>query len=126
MLSCHFFFFKIFHTKPQLSRPYLVENVSSVKTTLFYGPKKSIRCPFFFNRCSLAHVLSEIRLLSIRTLLSRPYFVKKRPFFKKKKLCSHSIFLKFLMKTPLLPIPYLIQKPSILSKLHYIMGPQSQ
>ena len=41
------FFFKIFHTKPQLSRPYLVENVSSAKTTLFYGPKKSIRCPFF-------------------------------------------------------------------------------
>ena len=27
------------------------ENVNSVKTTLYYGPKMSIECPFFQKKC---------------------------------------------------------------------------
>ena len=40
-------FFKIFIKNPLLSCPYLIKNVNSIKTTLYYEPKKSIGCPFF-------------------------------------------------------------------------------
>ena len=41
VLSCHFFF--IFHEKPPAFMPIFGQNnVNSVKTTLYYGPKKSM------------------------------------------------------------------------------------
>ena len=46
LLSCHIF--QIFHlTPPHVILIFGQKNVNSVKTTLYYGPKKSIRCPFF-------------------------------------------------------------------------------
>ena len=46
------------------------KNVQSGKTTLYYGPKKTIGCPHF-------------PIFRNKSLLSCQYFVKKRPFFKK-------------------------------------------
>ena len=59
-----------FNEKPLLPCPYLVKNVNSVKTTLYYGPKKSIGYPFF-------------RFFTKKSLLLILYFIKKRLFSKK-------------------------------------------
>ena len=41
-------FFQIFHKKPHPTMPIFGQkNVNFVKTTLYYGPKKSKGCPFF-------------------------------------------------------------------------------
>ena len=83
--------------------------VDSVKTTLYYGLKKLIWYPFsdFLrkNHCSNTHILWK-NAHSLKTD------------------CFHVIF--FFMKNPMLPCPYLVQKTSILSKEHYIMGQKSQ
>ena len=40
-----YIFFQILHEKtPELSYPYLVQKHNSIKTTLYYGPKKSKGC----------------------------------------------------------------------------------
>ena len=42
-------FFQIFHQKtPAVMSIFGQKNAISVKTTIFYGPKKSIKCLFFF------------------------------------------------------------------------------
>ena len=75
MLSCHLF--QSFLKKALLYYPYLVKkNVNSVKTKLYYAPKKSIRCPFF-------------QCLTKKSLLSCPYLVKKTKNFWKTR-CSHA------------------------------------
>merc|ERR1712083_473779 len=48
--SCNFFL--IFNEKiPTVMPIFGPENVNSVKTTLYYGPKMSIECPFFQKKC---------------------------------------------------------------------------
>ena len=106
-----------------------LQNVNSVKTAVYYEPKKSIGCPFF-------------RFLTKKSLLSCLYFFKKTSIFSK-IFCSHvHILLKnvhFLKNTVLpchlfqifhgksLPVkPIFGQKTSFLSTLHYIMGQKSQ
>ena len=52
----HLIFFNFFYEKPLLSCTYLIKIiVNSVNTTLYHGPKKSIRCSFFpiFHKKSL-------------------------------------------------------------------------
>ena len=63
-------FVKIFIKNPLLSCPYLIKNVNSIKTTLYYEPKKSIWCPFF--------PISHWKIIAFM-----PIFCKKRPFSKK-------------------------------------------
>ena len=46
VLSCHFS--QIFSWKTPCSFPYLLKNINSVKTTQYYGPKKSIGYHFFW------------------------------------------------------------------------------
>ena len=81
------------------------------------------------------------QFLTKKSLLSCPYFVKKRPFSINKQLSCpyfvkkdvHSLkntalschFFKFLIKTPTL-MPIICQKTSILSKLHHLMGHKSR
>ena len=112
-------FFKIFIKNPLLSCPYLIKNVNSIKTTLYYEPKKSIWCPFF--------PISHGKIIPFM-----PIFCKKRPFSKKhaalkSRFCQkngHSLkntvllchFFKFFMTNPLLSRPYLVKKTLILSK----------
>ena len=60
VLLCHFF--QIFHEKPPAVMPTFGHNdVDSVKTTLYYGPKNSIGCLFSDfsrkNHCSNTHIL---------------------------------------------------------------------
>ena len=116
LLSYHFF--QNFHEKPSIVMPLFGQkNVSSVKTTIYYGRKKSIGCFFFCyfsrkNYYSNAHVLKR-RPFSKNALLSCPYFVEKTSNLSKTQ-CSHVIFFKFYMKNSLLSCPYLIKKTSIL------------
>ena len=122
-------FFKIFIKNPLLSCPYLIKNVNSIKTTLYYEPKKSIWCPFF--------PISHEKIIAFM-----PIFCKKRPFSKKhaalkSRFChknGHSLkntvllchFFKFFMTNPLLSRPYLVKKTLILSKWHYGIGRKRQ
>ena len=78
------------------------KNVNSVKTTLYYGPKKSIGCPFFpiFHEKITAAIFCQKKVHSLKnTLLLCPYFVKKTSILSKTQ-CSHVIFFKFFMKNP--------------------------
>ena len=72
------------------------QNVNSVNTTKYYGPKKSIGRPFFSKTSTIKN-----------TVLSRHLF-------------------KFFHEKPLLSCPYLVKITSILSKLQYFMDQQSQ
>ena len=110
-------FLKIFHEKALAAMPILGQkNVISVKTTLYYGQKKSLGCSFFQKRpfskktnCSHVHILS-----------------KKRIFSQKHSAHMYFFFFKFVMENPLLSCPYFVKKTSILSNLYYIMGQKSQ
>ena len=100
-------------------------NVNSVKTTLYYGSKKSIGCSFFpdflrKNHLSHANILSRKRQLTKNTMLSSSYFIKKRPVFQKH--CALMSVFQNVHENSLLSSPYLVKKTSILSKLHYIMN----
>ena len=92
--------------------------------------QKTQQDPFFF------------KFLTKKSLLSCLYFVKKRQFSRKLTalmpiFCQknvHSLkntvlpchFFQIFMKNPFLSCPFLVKKMSILSKLHYILGPKSQ
>ena len=78
------------------------KKVNSVKTTLYYGRKKSIGCPFlpiFHGKITaLMPMLFQKDVHSLKnTLLSCPYFVEKTSILSK-TLCSHIIFLTFKWK----------------------------
>ena len=106
------FFFKIFMKNSCCRAHDWSKNVNSVKTTLYFGSKESIGCPFFL-------------FLTKKLLLLCPYFVKKRPFSKKKQLssprflkktstflktqCSHVFFFIF-HKHPILSCRYFVKK----------------
>ena len=97
--------FRISIKNSLLPCPYLVKKkVNSVKTTLYYGRKKSIGCPFlpiFQGKITaLMPMLFQKDVHSLKnTLLSCPYFVEKTSILSK-TLYSHIIFLTFKWKTP--------------------------
>ena len=106
ILCSHVIFFSNLKWKtPLLSCPYHIwsKNVNSVKTDLYYGSKKLIGCPFF-------------PILTEKSPLSFPYFVKKTSILEKtqcssvqisskknvqslKTLCANDIFSNILWKT---------------------------
>ena len=90
------------------------KNVNSIKTTLYYGPKKSIGCPFFpifYEKIIfLMPIFYQKNVHSLKnTMLSCPHFVKKTSIFSITQ-CSHVIFLKYFMKNPPVLCPYLVNK----------------
>ena len=89
------------------------KNVNSVKTTLYYGPKKSIGCPFFpishEKNTAFMSIFCQKRSFSKIKQLSCLYFVKKTSTLLKTK-CSHVIFFIFLHKNPILLCLYLVKK----------------
>ena len=114
-----FFFFKFFMKNSCCRAHDWSKNVNSVTTTLYFGPKKSIWCPFFLfltknlllyvnilskNVHSLKRYSSHLHVLSKKMLLSCPYFVKKRPFSQKHCALKY-FFFKFLYKKPPAVIP---------------------
>ena len=97
-----FFFFK-FSTRnpPAVMAIFGQKAVNSVKSTLFYGPKKVNRTPFFSiflrrNQCSHAHSLSCP--ISKKTVFLCPYFVQKPHSLRNTVLLCH--LTKLFMKTP--------------------------
>ena len=113
---CSFHFLEIFIKMPSLPCPYLVKKCQFCQTTLYYGPEKSIRCPFFptlhekifavvpifcqkmsilkKSQCSHGHILSKKRRFS------QKHCAHNRPFYK-----EHATLM-----------PILCIKTSILSK----------
>ena len=79
-------FFWNFLWKPLLSRPQFVKKRQFCQDyTIYYGPKKSIGCPFFqFHE---------------KKMLSCPCFIEKRPFSKNKLLSCAC----FVMQTSIFP-----------------------
>ena len=101
VLSC--IFFQIFHEKPPaVMHIFGQNNVNSVKTTLYYGPKKSIGCPFFSNfsrknHCS--HILSKKSPFSKKHTALMPIFCQKNVHSLKNN-APMSFFSNFSWKTP--------------------------
>ena len=109
-------FFQIFHEKAPVVMPILGQkNVISVKTTLYYGKKKSVGCSFF-----------QKRPFPKKQTALMPIFCPKNVYSLKNTVLTCNFFFKFVMKNPLLSCPYLVKKTSILTKLYYIMGQKSQ
>ena len=85
------YFLLFFYEKtPALMSIFSHRNVISVKSTLYYGAKKSIGYPFF-------------RFFTKKILLSCPHFVKKRSFSKKRSSFAYILSKKtyILSKTML-------------------------
>ena len=103
-LCSHVLFFHFFHEKlPAVMHMIGQKTVNSVKTTLNYGPKKSIGCPFFpishEKITALMSIFCQKRPFSKNKELSYPYFVQKNfPSLKNKVLSC--LFFIFLIKTP--------------------------
>ena len=97
MLSCNFF--QIFHEKPPSVMPIFgKKNVNSVITTLQYGTKKSIGCPFF-------------RYFTKKSLLSCPYFVKTTStiiWIMHQRSQQDALFFRYFMKKSMLLCPYFV------------------
>ena len=97
------FFQKVFMINMPLSYPCLVENVNSVKITLYYGPQESIGChfPIFLEKIS-AHmpIFRQKNVHSLKiTVPSCPNLVRKRPFSQKNCVIM-SFFSNFSQKIP--------------------------
>ena len=113
VLSCHLL--KFFMKNPILSCPYLFKKtINSVKTALYNGSKKSIKCSFFSifhgKITSLMPIFCQENVHSRKnTLLSYPYFVEKTSNLSKTR-CSHVNFCSnFTWKTSC-SSPYLVIK----------------
>ena len=108
------FFFQIFHEKlPVVMHMIGQKNINSVKPTPYYGPKKSIECPFFpishEKITALMSIFCQKRPFCKNKQLSCPYFVRKTSTLLKTK-CSHVIFFIFFHEKPILLCPYLVKK----------------
>ena len=108
-----------------LSRPFWSKNVNSVKTTVYYRPKKSgclVFSSIFHEKITaLMPIFCHKTFLSPKKLTTvLPYFVKKLSIFSKTQ-CSNVIFFQIFMKNPLLSCPYLVQKKvtSVKTTLQY-------
>ena len=101
-LCSHVIFSTLFMKNPLLSWIYLVKNVNSVKTTIYYGPtgQKSAFFPDLSRkkRYSHSHMLSKKHPFC-KNLLLCPDIVKKRPFSQQHRFFSFH-FLKFSMTNP--------------------------
>ena len=102
-LYSHVIFVQLLHKEPPAVMPIFDQkNVNSVKTTLYYGSKKSIGYPFFrFVKeiTSLMPLFWQENVHSRKnTLLVSPYFIKKRLVFQNTVLSSN--FSNFSWKTP--------------------------
>ena len=101
-------------------------NVNSVKTTLYYGPKKSIGCPFFFQfftKKSLLPYFVKKKVHSLKnTLLLCPYFVKKLSILSKTMLPCH--FFQIFHEKPPAVMPIFGQKNVNSVKITLYYGPK--
>ena len=93
------------------------QHVNSVKTTLYYGPKNSIECPFFPISHEKITTLMPIFCKNVHSLKTHSsHYVNSL----KNTVLSRHFFQKFLYKPNTL-MPIFGQKTSILLKLHYFM-----
>ena len=128
LLSCHFL--QVFYESPLRSWPHFVKKRQFCQDyTIYYGPKKSIGCPFFQfhekKKCSHAHVLSK-NVHSLKTNCSRAHVLScKRLFFPKHCALMYFFFI-FCMKNSCYHAHIWSKKTSILPKLDYILGQKSQ
>ena len=107
-------FFQIYHEKPQLSCPHLV-NKTSIQTKLQYimGQKVN-KMPFFTifhekNNALMPIFYPKTSILWKKTLHNCPYFTNKTSFLSKIQF-SHDIFVEILMKNLLLSRSNLVKK----------------
>ena len=130
-----FFFFK-FSTRnpPAVMAIFGQKAVNSVKSTLFYGPKKVNRTPFFFHFFTKKSMLSCSQFVMSyleKNSVLMSIFCPKTSFFQK-----HSALMSFdqiIHENPLQSLPYFVKKTSFLPKRQdlmvitiYIMGQNSQ
>ena len=96
-----------------------------LKLHQFIGQKKSTKCPFFpifHNKdFSHAHILLKNIYSLKNTLFMCIYYVKKF-LFSQKPNALFSFFFQIYYEKPQLSCPHLVNKTSIQTKLHYIMG----
>ena len=123
------FFFEILHKNPILTCPYLVKNVNSVKTTLFYGHKSqkdALFVPLFHEKIpALMLIFYQKYVYSLKTHCSHTHISQKNVHSLKNSVLSCAFFSNFSWKTPAV-VHMIGQKMSILSKLHSILGQKSQ
>ena len=91
------------------------KNVNSLKITLYFWSKKSIRCPSFsiFRQKKITAVVPIfVQKLSIlwTTHCYHAHFLSKTRPFSQKTHCSYIFFVKFLMKNQLLSCHILSKK----------------
>ena len=105
---------------------------TSILSKLQYFMSHRSQCPFFLifheKIAALVPIFYQkyVYSLKIKTRCSQVHVSsKKRPFTQKHCALMSFVFNVF-MKNPLLPSSYVVKKTSILSKLHYILGPKSQ
>ena len=112
MLSCAFFF-KFFMKNSCCRAHDQSKNVNFVKTTLYFGPKKSQDALFSYfprkNVCSYVNILSKKRPFSKKKQLSSPRFVKKTSTLLKTN-CSHVFLFLIFHKQPILSCRYFVKK----------------
>ena len=80
------------------------KNVNSVKTTLYYGPTKSIGCPFFpichEKITALMPIFGQKNVLSLeKKLCSHAHILSAKTSILSKTLCSQAIFSHFFIKS---------------------------
>ena len=107
-------FFSIFLRKtPCCHAHWWSKNVNTDKTTLFYGPQKSIKCSLFRLFIKKSPLLSSdfvTNVHSLKNTCSQAYILsKKLPFFQK-DCVPMSFFSNMSWKNPLLSCPYLVKK----------------
>ena len=111
-LMC-FFFFKFFMKNSCCRAHDWSKNVNFVKTTLYFGPKKSQDALFsYFSRknfCSYINILSKKCPFSKKKQLSSPRFVKKTSTLLKTN-CSHVFLFLIFHKLPILSCRYFVKK----------------
>ena len=123
-------FFNFYMKNPMLSCPYLIKNPSILSKLNCIMDQKSQQDALFFRIfhgkiTSLMPIFCQEDVHSRKnTLLSSPYFIKKRPVSQKHGALM-SVFQFFYEKFPAVK-PIFGKKTSILFKLHYIMGPTTQ
>ena len=101
LLSCHFF--QILHEKSPAAMPtFGPKNVNFIKRTLYYGPKKSIRClfcPILMKKLPLALIFCHKNVHSQKRQFSHAHILLRNIHSLKNTMLSCH-FLTFVMKTP--------------------------
>ena len=119
----HVIFSKFFHDKhPTVMPMFGQKNVNFVKTTLYYGPQKSIECHFFpvylKTHCYHAHISSKKKCPFAKNHNAfMPIFCQKNIHSLNTTVLSCHFFEIFTKKSRAL-MPTFDQKMSILLKLY--------